>query len=83
MDSISSDLKIPRTDMIEKDIILHKTLTDLSQNEFFSGNFVFKGGTCLVLSWISEVLGGYRLGKTSQYLVEILEKGNQRAVGDG
>jgi len=37
-----------RRDMIEKDVILHELLLDLSRNEFFAGNFAFKGGTCLI-----------------------------------
>ena len=32
---------IEQVDLIEKDLILHQILTDLSQNEFFSNNFVF------------------------------------------
>jgi predicted nucleotidyltransferase component of viral defense system len=34
--------------MIEKDILLHQILTDLSKDKFFSRNFLFKGGTCLI-----------------------------------
>lgn len=49
---ISSDLKISRKDMIEKDLLLHQILTDLSSNVFFSKNFLFKGGTCLIKHYL-------------------------------
>lgn len=39
---------IKKEDLVEKDIILHLILTDLSKNKFFSENFIFKGGTCLI-----------------------------------
>lgn len=45
---LSSTLKIERTHMIERDVILHQILTDLSNDKFFSKNFLFKGGTCLI-----------------------------------
>jgi predicted nucleotidyltransferase component of viral defense system len=38
---------VEQADLLEKDLILHQILADLSQDEFFSNNFVFKGGTCL------------------------------------
>lgn len=41
-------LKIGRRDLVEKDLILHQILTDLSQDDFFAPNFLFKGGTCLI-----------------------------------
>lgn len=39
--------KVKRADLIEKDLIIHQVLGDLSKNQFFHDNFVFKGGTCL------------------------------------
>ncbi len=48
-------LKIDRTDLIEKDLILHQILTDLSQDKFFSDNFLFKGGTCLIKCYFGYV----------------------------
>ena len=54
--------QIKRTDLIEKDLILHKMLLDLSKNEFFSGNFIFKGYMPdKMLSRILQVLRGHRL----------------------
>lgn len=52
IDRISSGLKIQRRDMIEKDIILHQVLSDLSKDKFFTSNFVFKGGTCLIKHYL-------------------------------
>jgi len=50
---------IEQTDMLEKDLILHQILTDLSQSEFFLNNFIFKGGTCLTKCY----LGYYRFSE--------------------
>lgn len=50
---------IKRADLVEKDIVLHQVLLDLSKNKFFSENFAFKGGTCL----IKHYLGYYRFSE--------------------
>ncbi len=52
VNQISEALKIERKDLIEKDFVLHQLLLDLSKNDFFSGNFLFKGGTCLIKSYL-------------------------------
>ena len=44
--------RIKRTDLIEKDLILHQVLHDLSKNQFFHENFAFKGGTCLAKCYL-------------------------------
>jgi len=44
--------RVKRTDLIEKDLILHQVLVDLSKNQFFRENFVFKGGTCLAKCYL-------------------------------
>jgi predicted nucleotidyltransferase component of viral defense system len=49
---VSRIQQIKRTDLIEKDIILHQLLLDLSKNSFFTENFVFKGGTCLIKCYL-------------------------------
>ncbi len=49
---VSFELKIQRKDMIEKDLILHQILADLSNDKFFSSNFLFKGGTCLIKNYL-------------------------------
>lgn len=59
IDEASGILRIERKDLIEKDMILHEILTDLSKDRFFSGSFLFKGGTCL----IKHYLGYYRFSE--------------------
>jgi len=44
--------KVKRADLIEKDLILHQLLFDLSRNKFFHANFAFKGGTCLAKCYL-------------------------------
>jgi len=48
VNEVARILDIKRRDLIEKDLILHQILADLSQDKFFSPNFLFKGGTCLI-----------------------------------
>jgi len=48
VDEVARVLRIKRRDLVEKDLILHQMLTDLSQDNFFAPNFLFKGGTCLI-----------------------------------
>lgn len=48
INEVARTLGIKRKDLIEKDLILHQILTDLSKDDFFSSNFLFKGGTCLI-----------------------------------
>jgi predicted nucleotidyltransferase component of viral defense system len=43
---------IERRDLVEKDVVLHQILTDLSKDGFFSKNFLFKGGTCLIKCYL-------------------------------
>lgn len=50
---------VKRADLIEKDLLLHQILTDLSSDTFFSDNFLFKGGTCLIKGYI----GYYRFSE--------------------
>jgi len=52
VDEIGRILDFPRLDLIEKDIRLHNILIELSNNEFFDDNFLFKGGTCLIKSYL-------------------------------
>lgn len=52
-------LGIERKDLIEKDMILHQLLADLSKDRFFSASFLFKGGTCL----IKHYLGYFRFSE--------------------
>ncbi|MGH2637884.1 MAG: nucleotidyl transferase AbiEii/AbiGii toxin family protein, partial [Rhabdochlamydiaceae bacterium] len=48
VNELSTRLEIKRRDLIEKDLILHFILLNLSKDKFFSENFAFKGGTCLI-----------------------------------
>ncbi len=59
IDYLSSELKVNNKIMLEKDILLHKFLINLTNNEYFSSNFAFKGGTCLTKCY----LGYYRFSE--------------------
>jgi len=48
VNELAQRFDIQRRDIIEKDVILHLILFDLSKDDFFSSNFAFKGGTCLI-----------------------------------
>lgn len=50
---VAKILDIKRKDMIEKHLILHQILFDLSGDRFFAANALFKGGTCLIKSYFS------------------------------
>ena len=63
IDKISSMLKINMPDKIEKDVIIHEILADLSDDDFFSDNLAFKGGTCLVKAY----LGYYRFSEDMDF----------------
>lgn len=52
VNEVSRVLKIERRDLVEKDFILHQVLLDLSKDEFFHKNFLFKGGTCLIKCYL-------------------------------
>jgi predicted nucleotidyltransferase component of viral defense system len=51
IEEIGREIEFPRLDLIEKDMMLHNILSVLSKEEFFSDNFLFKGGTCLIKSY--------------------------------
>ena len=55
VNEIARTLKINRRDLIEKDLILHQILTDLSQVKYFADAFLFKGGTCLIKCYFGYV----------------------------
>ena len=70
---------IKRTDFIEKDLLLHQLLLDLSENEFFSENFIFKGGTCLIKCF----LGYFRFSEDIDFTwkhQEVFEGKSQKEV---
>jgi len=51
VNEISKTLGYKRTDLIEKDMLLQQLLQTLSSESFFSKNFIFKGGTCLIKAY--------------------------------
>lgn len=51
VNEVAKILDIKRKDLIEKDLILHQILFDLSSDRFFAANVLFKGGTCLIKSY--------------------------------
>lgn len=59
IDYLSSELKIANTVLLEKDILLHKLLGELWQDQFFASHFIFKGGTCVTKCY----LGYYRFSE--------------------
>lgn len=59
IEDLSNKQKIKRKDLLEKDVLIHKILLDLCKHDFFSKNFVFKGGTCLIKCY----LGYYRFSE--------------------
>jgi len=71
--------RIRRTDLVEKDLILHQMLLDLSKNRFFSENFVFKGGTCLIKCY----LGYFRFSEDIDFTwkqQEVFEGKSQKEI---
>ncbi|MHB8602324.1 MAG: nucleotidyl transferase AbiEii/AbiGii toxin family protein [Nitrosotalea sp.] len=75
IERISSDLKILRKDMIEKDLLLHRILLDLSKDKFFSKNFIFKGGTCLA----KHYLGYFRFSEDIDFTWKDQSKFNKKS----
>jgi len=59
INELSNIKKVERKDLLEKDILIQKILLDLSKDNFFSKNFAFKGGTCLIKCY----LGYYRFSE--------------------
>lgn len=56
---LAAELGIANKTLLEKDILLHRVLCGLLEDEFFKANFVFKGGTCLTKCY----LGYYRFSE--------------------
>ena len=52
IDYLSSKTGIKNKNLIEKDFILQSLLISFSKDKYFSRNFVFKGGTCLVKCYL-------------------------------
>lgn len=59
IDEISEALDINRVDLVEKDVILHNLLREISEDSMLRRNLIFKGGTCLIKCY----LGYYRFSE--------------------
>ncbi|PIO04397.1 hypothetical protein COT48_00640 [Candidatus Woesearchaeota archaeon CG08_land_8_20_14_0_20_47_9] len=59
IDYLASKTGIENKSLLEKDVLLHMLLCELSENPFFKNNLVFKGGTCLIKCY----LGYYRFSE--------------------
>lgn len=59
VDFISEKAGIKQRDLVEKDLLLHRLLMELSSDGHFSKNYAFKGGTCLIKCY----LGYYRFSE--------------------
>jgi predicted nucleotidyltransferase component of viral defense system len=59
IDFVSEKTDIKSKEFIEKDLILHRILLELSNIPEFSENYAFKGGTCLIKCY----LGYYRFSE--------------------
>lgn len=49
---LNSDADAKRPDIIEKDYHLHRLLYEISKDDYFQQNLIFKGGTCLVKAYV-------------------------------
>ena len=58
-----NSLEDNQKDLIEKDLILHKILMNLSSNKEFKENYAFKGGTCLTKAYF----GYYRFSENLDF----------------
>jgi len=52
IDEVARTQNTVRVDLVEKDLLLHQVLFDLSENKLFHYNFAFKGGTCLAKCYL-------------------------------
>ena len=59
IDEISILLNSENKELIEVDLMLHKIVSELSQNNFLFENLLLKGGTCLIKNY----LGYYRFSE--------------------
>jgi len=89
VNEVARILDIKRRDLIEKDLILHQILLDLSKDDFFSQSFLFKGGTCLIKCYFGylrfsedidftwkdrHVFTGMSQKKIRSYLSKVIDK---------
>ena len=90
IDLIASGARLSQRDLIEKDLILHRLLIELSFDKYFSENYAFKGGTCLMKCYLgyyrfSEDLDftyiqSHLFGKTGKQIDKTLSKETDHVV---
>lgn len=51
VNAVAASRGIKRLDLVEKDLVLHRMLTELAADKIFSERFVFKGGTSLIKAY--------------------------------
>jgi predicted nucleotidyltransferase component of viral defense system len=52
IEEVANLAKTTQSDLIEKDIILHNLLKSFSEHDIFKESMVFKGGTCLIKTYL-------------------------------
>jgi len=63
VNEVSRRIGVRRADLIEKDLLLHQILADLSSDPSFSEGSLFKGGTCLIKGYV----GCYRFSEVIDF----------------
>ncbi len=75
IDLIVSRTKINKRELIEKDLILHRLLVELSSNKYFFDNYVFKGGTCLMKCYLDY----YRFSEDLDFTYIVQKEFNKKS----
>lgn len=79
IDYIAGNAKINNTILVEKDFVIQSLLLKLSKNNYFTGNYVFKGGTCLIKCY----LGYYRFSEDLDFSYknqEVFRNKSEKAI---
>ena len=79
IDYIASKAKISNTILVEKDFIIQSLLLRLSKNNYFTDNYAFKGGTCLIKCY----LGYYRFSEDLDFTYKnqkIFRNNSEKAI---
>ncbi|ALM76201.1 hypothetical protein TBCH5v1_2305 [Thermococcus barophilus] len=74
---------IKKGNLVRKDIILHSILRELYSNEYFSTNYLFKGGTCLIKCYLGYYRFSVDLDFTSrdpQTWIELSRRSREREL---
>lgn len=76
---IAGKAKISDTSLVEKDFIIQSLLLGLSKNGYFTDNYAFKGGTCLIKCY----LGYYRFSEDLDFTYKkqgVFENKSEKAI---